>query len=247
MISAIIVDDEQKNISTLSHLLMDLCPNVQVQAIADNADDAGKLILSLKPQLVFLDVEMPYGTGFDLLRSLPDIDFEVIFVTAFNQYAIDAFRYAAVDYILKPIDSDLLVDAVGRAEEKIMNSISARNYELLLKNLEEQNTGNQKIILSEIGKQHVLPISEIMYCIADGSYTKVFTVNRTFVSSKKLKEFELMLPATMFYRIHHGHLINMSYITNMQKANGNIVVMKDGKELEIAVRRKDDFMKAFVR
>jgi two-component system LytT family response regulator len=86
-----------------------------------------------------------------------------------------------------------------------------------------------------------------MYCIADGSYTKVFTVNRTFVSSKKLKEFELMLPATMFYRIHHGHLINMGYITNMQKANGNIVVMKDGKELEIAVRRKDDFMKAFVR
>lgn len=247
MIKAIIVDDEPKNIRTLNHLLMDLCPQVQVQAISDNADEAKKLIEGLQPDLVFLDIEMPYGSGFDLLRSIPEIDFEVIFVTAFNQYAIDAFRYAAVDYVLKPIEKARLTDAVKRAEEKIVNRQSAQNYELLLKNLEEQNAANQKIILNEVGKQHVIPLGEIMYCIADGAYTRIHTTKRVFVSARNLKEFAQMLPAVAFYRIHHGHIVNVNFIENLEKTSGNIVKMRDGKELEIAVRRKDEFMNIFLR
>ena len=247
MITAIIVDDEQKNISTLSHLLMGLCPEVQVQAIADNMDDAKELIGRLEPQLVFLDIEMPYGTGFDLLRSFSAINFEIIFITAFNQYAIEAFRYSAVDYLLKPIEAPLLKEAVARAAEKINNRVSAQNYELLIKNLEDQNAANQKIMLSEGSKQYVVPLAEIMYCIADGSYTKVHTVNRTFVSARNLKEFEQLLPGNIFHRIHYSHIVNSNHIGNLQKTNGNLVIMKDGKKLEIAVRRKDEFLRSFLK
>ena len=132
-------------------------------------------------------------------------------------------------------------------KEKINNKISAQNYELLLKNLEEQNAANQKSILSEVGKQHVIPLGEIMYCIAEGAYTKVYTTKRLFVSAKNLKEFAQMLPSAIFHRIHHGHIVNINFIENLQKTTGNIVKMRDGKELEIAVRRKEEFMKMFLR
>jgi two-component system LytT family response regulator len=247
MIKAIIIDDEQRNVSTLSHLLVDNCPQVQVCGLADNAKSGRELIEALKPQLVFLDIEMPYGNGFDMLRSLEKIDFEIIFITAFDQYAINAFRYAAVDYLLKPIDEEMLRDAVRKAEARINSRRSIQNYELLVKNMEEQNAGSQKIILNEVGKQHVIALADIMYCIADGSYTHIHTAKRNFVSTRKLKEFEQMLPQSIFYRIHHGHIINVNYIDKLQKGSGNTVLMQDGRELEIAVRRKEEFMKAFIK
>jgi two-component system LytT family response regulator len=246
MIKALLVDDEQRNLSTLSHLLADNCPQVQVCGLADSAGMGKELIMALRPQLIFLDIEMPYGNGFDLLRSIPDIDFEVIFVTAFDQYAINAFRYAAVDYLLKPIDEDLLREAVCRAEEKISNKISIDNYALLIKNLQEQNLGKQRILLNDIGHRHVIAVEDIMYCIAEGSYTHVHTAKKTYLSSRKLKDFEQMLPENMFYRIHHGHMINLQHVERLQKGS-SAVLMHNGKELEIAVRRKDGFMKAFLR
>lgn len=243
MITAVIIDDEQKNVSMLISLLRDYCPQVTLLGTAHNADTGKKIIESLSPQLVFLDVEMPYGSGFDLLQSMPAIKAEVIFITAYDQYALNAFRYAALDYLLKPVNIEQLCEAVRRAEQKIGEKNTARNYELLIRNLDEKDLSKQSIAIADKGQQHLIMLSDIMYLVANGSYTHIHTARRSFVSTKNLKDFEQMLPATIFCRIHHGHIVNKSYIEKVQKGRGGAVIMKDGKVLEIAVRRKDDFKK----
>ena len=245
MITAIIVDDEQKNVSMLITLLHQYCPQVTLLGTANNAADGKKLIQDLSPQLIFLDIEMPYGNGFDLLQSLPEIKAEIIFITAFDQYALNAFRYAALDYLLKPVNIEQLEDAVRRAELRIKEKKANQNYELLLRNLEEKDATKQTLVFSDKGQEYLVQLADIMYIIADGSYTHVHTTGRVIVSTKNLKDFEYMVPPTAFCRIHHGHIVNKNHIAKLKKGRGGSVLMKDGKELEIAVRRKDDFLNMF--
>ena len=229
MITALIIDDEQKNISMLTSLLHDYCPQVSLIGSAKSAATARQLINDLDPDVIFLDIEMPYGSGFDLLQSLPGLKSEVIFITAFDQYALNAFRYAALDYLLKPVNIEQLQEAVLRASERIKDKGAVKNYELLLHNLNEKDIAKKTIALSDKGQQHLIQLDDIMYIIADGSYTHIYTLKRSFVTTKNLKDFEAMLPPGIFCRIHHGR--------------GGAVIMKNGVTLEIAVRRKDDFMK----
>jgi len=247
MITAVIIDDEQKNVSMLVSLLQQYCPQVTLLGTANSAAAGKKLIESLSPQLVFLDVEMPYGNGFDLLQSMPGIDAEVIFITAFDQYALTAFRYAALDYLLKPVNIEELEGAIGRAEQKIKEKNTIRNYELLLRNLEEKDTIKQTIALTDRGQQHLVALGDIMYVIADGSYTHIHTVNKVIVTTRNLKDFENIFPTAIFCRIHHGHIINKHHIAKIQKGKGGHVIMKDGKVLDIAFRRKEDFLKMVLR
>lgn len=242
-INAIIVDDEQKARSSLRKLVTDFCTGVNILAEAADINEAATQIDTLKPNLVFLDVEMPYGTGFDLLQRLGDINFEVIFITAYSQYAIDAFKYASVDYILKPVDIDILVNAVERAKNQIVNKQSIADYKLLLQKVQKQNDGDTRIYLSGAREQILVKCNEIICCVADGSYTTVYMTNgRKFYSSRNLKLFVEELPESIFYRIHNGHTVNMNHITKIVKGHGGNVMMSDGRELEIAVRRKDDFL-----
>jgi len=243
MITALLVDDEPKNITTLAHFLQAYCPDVNIMATANDIQTARQQIDLYKPQLVFLDVEMPYGSGFDLLQSLPSIEFEVVFVTGFNQYALNAFRFAALDYLLKPVDIEQLIATVKRAAIRIAEKNSAAQYETLLANIATQNTAAQKITFTDKNERYFIPLSDIMYCVAEGSYTHVHTINKTFLSSHNLKEFENMLPGSMFIRVHHGHLVNTAFIQKFQSGRGGLVVMQDGRELEVAVRRKDEFFK----
>jgi two-component system, LytTR family, response regulator len=243
MITAVIIDDEQKNISMLISLLQDYCPQVCLLGSARSAAEGKQLIEDLKPQLVLLDVEMPYGSGFDLLQSIPGLQTEVIFITAYDQYALNAFRYAALDYLLKPVNIEQLCEAVQRAGQKIKEKNTMRNYELLLHNLDEKDISKQSIALNDKGQQHLVQLADIIYIIADGSYTHIHTRKRSFVSTKNLKDFEQMLPAGIFCRIHHGHIVNKRQIDKIQKGRGGAVLMKDGRKLEIAVRRKEEFLK----
>lgn len=244
MITAVIIDDEKKSVSTLKKFLTDFCPEVNVLGIADSAKTGYKLITEAKPQLVFLDVEMPYGSGLELLESFNTIDFETIFITAFNHYALNAFRFAALDFLLKPVNITQLKEAVNRAIHRIAEKSSVKNYQLLLENLKEQDTGEQKIALTDSRGQHFIKLNDIIYCIADGSYTHIYlSDSKSFLSSRNLKEFEDMLPKSLFCRIHHGHIVNVTQVSKVIKGRGGSVVMRDGKELEIAVRRKDDFLK----
>lgn len=242
-INAILVDDEQKSRSSLRKLLTDFCTGVNIVAEASDINEAESQIATLKPNLVFLDVEMPYGTGFDLLQRLGEINFEVVFITAYSQYAVDAFKYASVDYILKPVDIDILKRAVERVKEQIQNKQSIANYKLLLQQVQKQTDGDTRIYLSGTKEQHVVKCSDIICCVADGSYTNVYMTNGTkFYSSRHLKQFVAELPASIFYRIHNGHTVNMNHITRIVKGHGGNVVMSDGRGLEIAVRRKEDFL-----
>ena len=245
MITAVIIDDEQKNVTMLTSLLHEYCPQVSLLGNANSAADGKKLIEILKPQLIFLDIEMPYGSGFDLLQSLPGLESEIIFITAFDQYAINAFHYAALDYLLKPVNIDQLLAAVHRAEERVKEKSFVRNYEMLLNNLDEKDPSKQTLTLTDKGQQYFIRFADIKYIIADGSYTHIYTDKRNFVSTKSLKEFENILPATVFCRIHHGHIVNKHHIVKVQRGRGGIVTLKDGKTLEISVRRKEEFMKMF--
>ena len=247
MITAIIIDDEPKSVFTLKSFLQQHCTGIKVAGSANNAKTGKELIESVKPQLVFLDIEMPLGSGFDLLQSLSSIEFEIIFITAYNQYAINAFRFSALDYLLKPLRISQLMDAVDKASKRIKEKATTQNYELLLHNMNEQNTAKQKIAFTERGEQFLVPIDTIMYVMADGNYTHIHTGEKVFLATKNLKDFEDILPNDMFCRIHHGHMVNLQYIAKVQKGRGGSVTMKDGKVLEIAVRRKDDFMKLFLK
>jgi two-component system LytT family response regulator len=245
MITVVIIDDEQKNVSMLRGLLQDYCRQVTLLGSAGNAAKGKKMIEEQKPQLVFLDVEMPYGSGFDLLQSMPGLESEVIFITAFDQYALNAFRYAALDYLLKPVNIEQLQAAVLRAEQRIKEKATTHNYELLLRNLDEKDAAKRALALNDKGEQHFIELSDIKYLIADGSYTHIHTIRRSFVSTKNLKDFEQMLPPAIFCRIHHGHLVNIKHVDKLQKGRGGTVIMKDGKTLEVAVRRKEEFLKMF--
>jgi two-component system LytT family response regulator len=248
MITAIIVDDEQKSVSLLQKILADYFTEIVILGTAENSRKAKELITEAKPQLVFLDVEMPYGSGFDLLKSFSVIDFEVIFITAFNQYTLNAFRFSALDYLLKPINILQLKEALNKVKVSIEQKSSFENYRLLLQNLNEQDIGEQKIILTDNRGQHFFKLNDICYCIADGSYTEVHLTNsKIFISSKNLKEFEDLLPKELFCRIHHGHIIHINHIAKIVKGRGGSVLMKDGKELEIAVRRKENLLKLCVK
>lgn len=248
MIQAIIVDDENKSVSTLQKFLADFCPKVQIVGTANNITKARELIKNLQPQLVFLDVEMPLGNGFDLLQSLESINFEIIFITAFNHYAINAFRFAAIDYLLKPVNISQLQEAVGRAIQRIQEKNSFRNYELLLENLNAETTNEQQIILHDSNGQHIFKLKDIRYCIAEGSYTAIHLAQgKVFISSKNLKEYETMLPENGFFRIHHGHIVHIQHIQQVLRGRGGSVKMSDGKELEISVRKKEAFLEWFNR
>lgn len=244
MITAVIVDDEKKSILLLTKFIAEYCTNINIVGTAQNIADAKVVIEAQKPQLVFLDIEMPYGTGFDLLDVLEDIHFETIFITAYSQYAISAFRYASIDYLLKPIHIEHLQQAVQKAEEKIQTQKQVTDYKKLLEQLEQQNLLEKKILLSGNTEQFNVKVSEILYCIAEGSYTAVYMTNiRKFLSSKNLKHFEDTLPQDVFCRIHHGHLVNINQIKRITKGHIGTVVMNDDKELEISVRRKEWFLK----
>lgn len=245
MIQALIVDDEQKSISTLKKLLTDYCPEVEVVGTAENITEAAALIKNLQPQLLFLDVEMPYGNGMELLDQFEVIPFETIFITAYGQYALNAFRYGSIDYLLKPISIEQLREAVERVRKKLADKQLLEGY--LLENQQKVNiaAAEQKIQLNGTSEQWLIPCGNIIYCIASGSYTNVHFVNgKKFHSSKSLKHFEKLLPPSIFYRIHHGHLININYLEKIVKGHGGSVLMTDGKELEIAVRRKEEFINA---
>ncbi len=243
MIKAAIIDDEINSVEAMKSLLAEYCPVVEVAGTANSARRGTEVIAAVKPELVFLDIEMPLGSGFELLESLPVIDFEIIFITAYNQYAINAFRFSALDYLLKPVRITELTAAVDKAAKRIKEKTRSAGYELLLQNMQEQNPARQKLAFTERGREYLVPAEDIMYLIADGNYTHVYTGAKTFLATKNLKSFESILPADIFCRIHNTHIVNLKFIASVQRGRGGAVCMSDGKTLEIATRRKDIFLK----
>ena len=239
MLTAVLVDDEKKNREGLKKLLNEYCPSVKVIGDAGSVDEALVAITKLKPQLLFLDVEMPDGSGFDLLRKIEKIDFKIIFVTAHSHYAIKAIRFSAVDYLLKPVDTDDLIEAVKKAdEEKHVNHQT--QYKGLLNNL--SNNSSQKLAIPIKDGFAFLAPEDIIRLQADGTYTHIYTNGEKYTGTKNIKEYEQLLSDNNFFRSHNSHLINLKHVKKFSRVDGYFVQMSDSSMAEISRRKKEEFI-----
>ena len=239
MITALLVDDEKKNIDCLKKLLSEYCPAVQVIGSATSVEGALSFFKKQRPQLVFLDVEMPNGSGFDLLRQVDKIDFKIIFVTAHSHYAIKAIKFSAVDYLLKPVDTDDLIEAVRKASEE-SNYNHDEHYRGLLNNLNNINTYKLAIPIKD-GFAFLAP-DEIIRLQADGTYTHIYTNGEKYTGTKNIKEYEQLLADQNFFRSHNSHLINLKHVKKFSRLDGYFVHMSDSSVAEISRRKKEEFI-----
>ncbi|MEO6406048.1 MAG: LytTR family DNA-binding domain-containing protein [Ferruginibacter sp.] len=245
MINSIIVDDEARGIGTLKKLLNEYCPEVKVIAECNNADDALDKIELLSPQLAFLDISLPGKNSFELLAELEGIPFEIIFVTAHNDYALQAFQYSAVDYLMKPIDEDLLVESVKRAAQRINSKEINHNISALLHNLQKtQSPGEMKLCITSLKGFQVMELKDILYCEASSNYTNFhFTAGSSICTAKSIHEYEELLEDCGFIRIHKSYLINLLHVKEYLRGEGGTVVLSNKKELEVSRRKKEEFLK----
>jgi two-component system, LytTR family, response regulator len=243
--NCIIIDDEEKNIKLLQQMLDMHCRQLNVVATSADAATGVELISTLQPELVFLDVEMPGMNGFDLLKELEPVGFEVIFVTAYSHYAVEAFEHHATGYITKPVNAEKLVAAVNAAIKRTAEKGINKNLFSLLEQNTRQNTPD-KIPLSTTNGLVFVKIADIMYCESSGNYTHFFLCDeKKIVVSRQLGEYEKLLPANNFTRIHDKYIINLNYIKEYIKGSGGEVVLENGKEIPVATRRKEDFLARF--
>ena len=245
MVKVLTVDDEPKNLRIIKELLRVYCPNATHIGEAGNIELARQMINELQPDLVLLDIEMPHGNAFDLLDSIMPVNFEIVFVTAFDSYTLKAFKYSALDYILKPVNIEELKAVVAKAEQRTQAKSINQQLNLLMQNLKQPSAGLQKIAVPTFKDQlEFIETDTILYCEASGAYTLIFTTDgQKLVSSKSLKEYEELLSETNFFRLHHSHLINLNKIRKYHKGRGGEVEMENGAYLEVATRRKDEFLK----
>lgn len=246
-IKAIIIEDEEASRETLQNYLSKYCPTVEVVAQAENIQKGKQAILDHEPHLVFLDVEMPYGNGFDLLEQLEAIDFELIFVTAYSNYALKALNMSASYYLLKPIDIEELIAAVDKVSLNISNKEQLRSAQILKNNLQVEEHRLKRIVLPEMEGFEVAQLKDIVYCKANDNLTDfVFTDGRKKTICKTLKHFDEVLAESGFFRIHKSYLLNMEHVKGYVRGKGGYAQLSNGDELEIAVRRKQDFLQQFV-
>jgi two-component system, LytTR family, response regulator len=244
MLSVIIIDDEAKGRMALREKLMTYCPQINIVAEADNGQDALILIEKHKPQLIFLDIEMPRMSGFEMLNKLPDKNFHIIFTTAFDQYAIKAIKYSAFDYLLKPIDIEELITAISKAE-LTENNQTKKQLEVLQHNLQHQKKQLNKLAIATLDGLMFYDINDIVHLEANSNYTYIYLVNKIKITaSKTLKEFEELLPDDIFFRTHHSHLINLNYIKRYIKGDGGQIELQNGTYVDVSRRKKEEFLKA---
>jgi two-component system LytT family response regulator len=243
MIRTILVDDEPRGLNTLKRLLQVYCPELSIISECLDADSAKEKIEMLDPQLVFLDISLPGKTSFDMLNELGQIKFEIIFVTAHDQFTMQAFHYSAVDYLVKPIDEDLLVDAVKRAVKRIASSANS-NVSTLLYNMGKSSTPQKmKLCIPSLKGFQVVELKDILYCEASGSYTNFHFTNQPLIcSAKPIFEYEEMLADSGFVRIHKSFLVNLLHIKEYVRGEGGTVILSNNQEIEVSRRKKDLFI-----
>lgn len=242
-LKAIIVEDEKRSRETLKNLLEEFCVDVKVIETAASVDEAVTKIAALHPDVVFLDIELQTGTGFDVLSQLRDINFEVIFTTAFEQYAIKAVKFSSLDYLLKPIDLEELQKSIEKAKKKKNQEVYKKQLETLMLNLKQQHPKLNKICLSTADGFEFINTADILYCKAEGSYTTfILNNNSKLLVSKHLKEYESLLLEQQFMRVHNSFLINLNEVKKFVKSDGGYIIMNNNDTVSISRSKKDDFL-----
>ncbi len=240
MYKVVLIDDENRISESLKNILETHVANIEVVAIANNVAQGIEQINTHKPDIVFLDIEMPDGTGFDLLKRLSKIDFSLVFCTAYDQYAIEAFKYNAIDYILKPFDVEDVVEAVEKAKENLKIKQLKENVTQLLSFIEESKKTSDKIVLKTVKDIFVVQIDKIYNCQSDGGYTIFkFKDDKEIIVSTNLKNYESILFKHNFIKTHQSHIVNINYIERIRKIDGGFVILKNGREIPISSRKKD--------
>ena len=242
MIRTVIIDDEDHIRDSLIKLLARHCPQVTVAGTAISVVAGKKAIEELHPDMVLLDIQMNDGTGFDLLQSLSPIDFKVIFITAHDQYALRAFRFSAVDYLLKPVNPEHLVAAIDRAALLIRDQFNMQ-MNALYENLRSVSRQDKKIILKTTEQIHLLDLKSIVSCESDSCYTTVHTMEGEHIMvAKTLKEYEEMLTGCGFYRVHKSFLINLAHIKRFDKQDGGYIILTNEQKIPVASRKKEEML-----
>ncbi|MBN1340188.1 MAG: response regulator transcription factor [Bacteroidales bacterium] len=241
MIKAIIIDDEAKARATLADSMAMYCRNIEIIAWAGSVKTGLEAIRANPPDVVFLDVLMDDGTGFDLLEQLPEVAFDVIFVTAYDQYAVKAFEFSAIDYLLKPVKPQQLMRATGKLKKNDRFESLNRKLEVLIGNLNHL----EKIALPALDGLCFVRIEDIVRCESDGNYTTFHMQSgEKIIVTKLIREYEEMLSPLTFFRVHKSHIINFRFIKKYIRGDGGSVIMNDGTKIEVSRRRKEGFMSA---
>ena len=244
MITAFMLDDEKQNRDSLQKLLKSNCPDVELLGEASSVTEALPLIKQQQPQLLFLDIEMPNQSGFDLLRQLDSTNFKIIFITAHAHYAIKAIKFSAIDYLLKPIDLTDLMQAVNKASAEINFNHHAQNKGLL-ENLEPGV--KHKLAVPIRDGLAFLVAEDIIRLEADGTYTHIYSNGEKFTATKNIKEYEDILVEQNFFRSHKSHLINLKHVKKLSRVAGYFVQMSDGSQAEVSRRKQEEFIEMMKR
>ena len=242
---AILIDDEKNALEMLEWMLQKNCPDVEIIAMCDSPLDGLEKIKSLKPDLIFLDIEMPQLNGFDLLERLGKHESDVIFTTAYNQFAIKAFKVCALDYLLKPIDPDDLKGAVQKASTK-KSKVSPEQLELLMSYIKPEKPKSKRIALTSTDHLIFVETEKIVYCESDSNYTIFFLSDgQKIIVSKTLKDVEEILEGSDFFRVHASCLINMKHVSKFTRGDGGYVVMSNNQHITVSRKKKEEFFEMF--
>jgi len=246
MINYVLIDDEPKNIKILKGMVQEFCPEALYAGEAAGVTEGEALIRRVQPQLVLLDIQLSHENAFDLLDRLMPVTFEVIFVTAYNEYAVKAFRYSALDYLLKPVNIQELCAAVSRANEQHRLRNVNRQLQNLLSNLRHPEATSHKLAIPNAESLSFISVSDIIRCEANGGYTTFYMTNGDKVlSTKTIGEYEELLPPDSFLRIHSKHIVNIQHIKKYHKGRGGFVEMEGSYTIEVSARRKAEFLSRF--
>jgi two-component system LytT family response regulator len=244
-INTIIVEDELRSADVMKTLLAECCPEIEIAAVAPSVKSAVELIKLLKPELVFLDVELPDGNGFNVLESFPPGLFNVIFVTAYEHYALKAIKASALDYLLKPVDTDELIAAIKKLPDETESDMRQDVY---LQNQNQQNRQKMRLALPTIDGLKFIEQGDIIWCEAQGSYCNFLLTNKEKVLvSKPLSYFEEILDEEQFCRPHQSYIINLAHAKNYVKGRGGYLIMSDGSKVEVSVRMKNNLLDRFLK
>ncbi len=248
MLKAIIIDDEQHCIDRIKKLLGPYTDALDLKASCSTNAEALQKIAQIDPDVVFLDVHLQNGTGFDLLAQIKPIEFEIVFTTAHDNYAVEAFRFSALDYLLKPIDKEAFDIAVQKIIRREGMKSASKRLEVLFQNLENKLAGSRKVAITTLEGLTFVKVDDIIRCQSDGNYTQLFLIgNKKLIATKTLKHFEEVLENHQFFRVHKSHYINILYIDKYLKGKGGYVQMSDGTHIEVAVRRKEEFLRKITK
>ncbi|MBN1649906.1 MAG: response regulator transcription factor [Bacteroidales bacterium] len=241
MIKALVVDDEPNARESFTNILKSVFPEVVLLGEAESVEEAFLQIEKLSPNVVFLDIKMGDGTGFDLLRRYQKVPFKVVFITAFDEFAIEAIKFSACDYLLKPINTNELRQTLERLKASLnMEEDLQLKIQAFLNNLDTINIAQKKIVLKTSDSIHLVNLGNIIRCEADTNYTWVYTLDQPkLLISKPLKHFEELLDEYGFFRVHQSHLVNLNYFSRIDKIDGGILILNDNTPIPIAVRKRD--------